>query len=69
LPRFYRGWKPLPQGTHLLADKVALRTMTRYSAEVIIAEKGESRLKAESLSHKNAASSAMGRRRAPWKDD
>jgi hypothetical protein len=44
---------------------VALRTMTRYSAEVIIAEKAESRLKAESLSHKNSASLAMGRRRAP----
>jgi hypothetical protein len=46
LPRFYRGWKPLPQGTNLLADKVALRTMTRYSAEVIFAAKAESRLKA-----------------------
>jgi hypothetical protein len=27
LPRLYRGWKPLPQRTSLLADKVALSIM------------------------------------------
>jgi hypothetical protein len=31
LPRFYRGWKPLPQRTNFLADKVAPSAMTRYS--------------------------------------
>jgi hypothetical protein len=46
LPRFYGGWNPLPQGTNLLADKVALSTMTRYSAKVIFSAKAESRLKA-----------------------
>jgi hypothetical protein len=45
-PRLSLGQAPLPQGTNLLADKVALHAMTRYSAEVIIAEKAESRLKA-----------------------
>jgi hypothetical protein len=33
LLRFYRGWKPLPQRTYFLADKVALSAMTRYSEE------------------------------------
>jgi hypothetical protein len=45
---------------------VALRTMTRYSAEVIIAAKAESRLKAFP---KKLCFIAIGRRRAPWKAD
>jgi hypothetical protein len=35
-----------PTRNKRLADKVALRTMTRYSAKVIIAAKAESKLKA-----------------------
>jgi hypothetical protein len=29
LPRFYRGWKPLPQQTNFLANKMAPSAMTR----------------------------------------
>jgi hypothetical protein len=30
LPRQYRGWKPLPQGRHFIADRMAQRAITRF---------------------------------------
>jgi hypothetical protein len=36
LPRFYRGWKPLPQRTSFLSDKVAPGAMTRQPMRNII---------------------------------
>jgi hypothetical protein len=36
LPQFYRGWKPLPQRTNILGDKVAPSAINRFSARNVM---------------------------------